>query len=252
MAAVADRVRVIWIMVPAGKPVDDVLAALRSHLQAGDLIIDGGNSHFKDSIRRCSDVQKINVHFLDCGTSGGVHGKELGFALMVGGDRAAFAMAAPIFKALAVGGDCGYAYLGPSGAGHYVKMVHNGIEYALLQAYAEGFHLLKDGSYKDLNLEQVCQVWNGGSVVRSWIVELARQVFERDQALTSVGGQIGENKTGQWAVDEAHERCVPVKMIEDALAIRAWSRETGGNYATKVVAMLRHQFGGHAVKQTKK
>lgn len=155
--------------------------------------------------------------------------------------------AEPVFKALAA--DQGYAYFGPSGAGHYVKMVHNGVEYALLQAYAEGFQLLHEGAYKDIDLEKVCRVWNGGSIVRSWIVELARQVFEQDQNLTAIGGQIGENKTGQWTVDEARERGIPVKTLEQALAIRAWSRETGGNYATKVVAMLRNQFGGHSVKR---
>lgn len=247
LGALAAKVRVIWLMVPAGKPVDDVLALLRLHLKAGDIVIDGGNSHFKDSIRRCAELQEINVHFLDCGTSGGVHGKELGFSLMVGGDESAFMTVKPVFEALAA--DQGYAYLGPSGAGHYVKMVHNGVEYALLQAYAEGFHLLKDGAYKDLDLEQVCRVWNGGSIVRSWIVELARQVFEKDQVLTSIGGQIGENKTGQWTLEEAHSCKIPVKTLEQALAIRAWSRETGGNYATKVVAMLRNQFGGHPVKK---
>lgn len=245
--ALVEKARVIWLMVPAGKPVDDVLASLRPKLRSGDIIIDGGNSHFKDSVRRYNELQKINVHFLDCGTSGGLHGEQYGFSLMVGGDKPAFLAAEAIFKALAA--DQGYAYLGPSGAGHYVKMVHNGVEYALLQAYAEGFHLLKEGAYHDLDLEQVCRVWNGGSIVRSWLVELARQVFEKDQALTSIGGQIGENKTGRWTVDDALEHKIPVKTLEQALAIRAWSRETGGNYATKVVAMLRNQFGGHPVKK---
>lgn len=246
VATLAKQARVIWLMVPAGKPVDDVLAMLKSSLRAGDIIIDGGNSHFSDSVRRHNELQEVKVHFLDCGTSGGVHGKDLGFSLMIGGDQAAFLAAEPIFKALAA--DQGYAYLGPSGTGHYVKMVHNGVEYALLQAYAEGFQLLKEGAYKDLDLEKVCRVWNGGSIVRSWIVELARQVFEKDQSLMSIGGQIGENKTGQWTIDEARERMIPVKTLEQALAIRAWSREMGGNYATKVVAMLRNQFGGHPVK----
>ncbi len=247
LVSLAEQARVIWLMVPAGKPVDDVIAVLKPHLKAEDIIIDGGNSHFKDSVRRYEDLKKINVHFLDCGTSGGVHGKDLGFSLMIGGDQADFLAIEPIFKSLAA--DQGYAYLGQSGSGHYVKMVHNGVEYALLQAYAEGFQLLKEGAYKDLDLEKVCQVWNGGSIVRSWIVELARQVFEKDQDLTTIGGQIEENKTGQWTVDEARERMVPVKTLEQALAIRAWSRETGGNYATKVVAMLRNQFGGHSVKK---
>ncbi len=246
LASLVGQARVIWLMVPAGKPVDDVIAELKPSLKSGDIIIDGGNSHFKDSVRRYDELKKINVHFLDCGTSGGVHGKDLGFSLMVGGDRGAFDQIEPLFKDLAA--RKGYAYFGQSGSGHYVKMVHNGVEYALLQAYAEGFHLLKEGAYKDLDLEKVCQVWNGGSIIRSWVVELAREVFEKDQELTSIGGQIGENKTGQWTVDEARERMIPVKTLAQALAIRAWSRETGGNYATKVVAMLRNQFGGHSVK----
>jgi 6-phosphogluconate dehydrogenase len=189
----------------------------------------------------------MSIHFIDCGTSGGIHGKDFGFSLMIGGDHTAFIAAEPIFKALAM--DQGYAHLGPSGAGHYVKMVHNGIEYALLQAYAEGFHVLKNGSYDNFDLEKICSVWNSGSIVRSWIVELARQVFEKDQTFTNVSGHIFENKTGQWMIEEARERNIPVKTIMQSLDIRAWSRATGGNYATKIVAMLRQQFGGHPIKK---
>lgn len=248
LAELAKKARVIWLMVPAGKPVDDVLTQLTPNLQAGDIIIDGGNSHFSDSIRRCEELKKLNIFFLDCGTSGGVHGKELGFSLMIGGDQTAFLAIEPLFKALAA--KDGYGYFGPSGAGHYVKMVHNGVEYALLQAYAEGFDLLKNGTYKNLDLEKVCRVWNGGSIVRSWIVELARQVFEKDQNLTNISGQIGQMGTGKWTVEEAHTKGISVKVIEQALDIRTWSQLTGGNYATKVVAILRNKFGGHPVKQS--
>lgn len=247
LATLAQQARIIWLMVPAGQAVDDVLAQLRPYLKSGDIIIDGGNSNYQDSVRRYEELKKIQVSFLDCGTSGGVHGKELGFSLMIGGDKESYTKLEQIFKALAAPN--GYAYFGPSGAGHYVKMVHNGVEYALLQAYAEGFDLLKNGSYKDLDLAQVCRVWNNGSIIRSWIVELARQVFEQDQEFKSISGQIGENQTGQWTVAEAALHGVSMRVVQQALDIRAWSRLTGGDYATKVVAMLRNKFGGHPVKQ---
>lgn len=241
------HVHVIWMMVPAGKPVDDVIETLLLHATKNQIIIDGGNSYFADSIRRYTILQQKGISFLDCGTSGGVHGKELGFSLMIGGDQAAYKNAEVAFKAIAATG--GYAYFGPAGAGHYIKMVHNGIEYALLQAYAEGFQLLKEGKYSDLDLEKICTVWNNGSIVRSWLVNLSQQVFQKDQKLEAVSGEIGENQTGKWMVAEAHERKVPVKVIEQALDVRAWSRQTGGNFATKVVALLRNVFGGHAVKK---
>ncbi len=169
---------------------------------------------------------------------------------MIGGDEKIFNYLEPLFKALAA--PKGYGYMGDSGAGHYVKMVHNGIEYALLQAYAEGFHLLKNGSYKDLDLEKITGVWDHGSIIRSWILHLAHDIFKKDQQLKDVVGIIQESGMGQWTVDEAHEKKIPVKLIEDALTIRAWSRETGGDYATKVVALLRHAFGGHAITKRKK
>lgn len=249
LEAVARVSRVIWLMVPAGKPVDDCLASLSHALQEHDIVVDGGNSFFGDTIRRHAELAQKKVYFVDCGTSGGLKGREIGFSLMVGGDAIAYKKLEPVFHAIAC--SQGFAYFGPSGAGHYVKMVHNGVEYALLQAYAEGFHLLKDGHYPGLDLAKIADVWAHGSVVRSWIVELAQEIFEHDQQLADVGGAIGENKTGQWTLDEAKKEGVPVDLIERALAIRAWSRETGGNYATKVVALLRNKFGGHPL-ETKK
>ncbi len=241
--------RIIWLMVPAGKPVDDVIQEMSQSFQADDIIIDGGNSFYKDSVRRAQELAKRNVHFLDCGTSGGLHGREIGFSLMIGGDKQSFHRIEDVFKAIAA--PHGYQHLGTSGAGHFVKMVHNGIEYALLQAYAEGFQLLKEGPFQNLDLEHVASVWNHGSIIRSWIVELSKNILSHDQSFKDVSGNIGENLTGRWTVDVAKEYNIPVRTIEEALDIRAWSRETGGNYATKFVALLRHEFGGHPVKKVK-
>jgi 6-phosphogluconate dehydrogenase len=243
----ARKVRIFWLMVPAGDPVDEVIKQLLPHLQKGDILVDGGNSHFSDSQRRYKMLKAQEICFLDCGTSGGLHGKEIGFSLMIGGDKEIFTAIEPLFKAIAA--PHGYGYVGPSGAGHYVKMVHNGIEYALLQAYAEGFHVLKDGAYPDLNLEQIANIWNHGSIIRSWILHLAHEIFEVDQELAHISGKIAESGTGKWTVDEAHKQNIPVRLIEDALTIRAQSRETGGNYATKIVALLRNKFGGHSFEK---
>lgn len=235
---------VIWLMVPQGKPVDDVLEQILEHSK-NKIIIDGGNSHFSDSIRRSIALQAQDISFLDCGTSGGLHGHVVGFSLMIGGDKFAFERAEPFFKVIAA--PHGYAYLGNSGAGHYVKMVHNGIEYALLEAYAEGFNLLKNGSYKDLDLAQVANVWENGSIIRSWIGTLSRQVLEKDQNFDAISGSIAENLTGRWTLDEAKVNKIPVDLIEQSLEIRSWSRATGGDWRTKMVAMLRNAFGGHDV-----
>lgn len=241
----AQNVRIFWLMVPAGDPVDQVINQLLPSLKAGDCIIDGGNSHFSDSVRRYTFLKEKNIAFIDCGTSGGLHGKEIGFSLMIGGDQERVQLLDPIFKAIAA--PHGYGYVGQSGAGHYVKMVHNGIEYALLQAYAEGFHILKEGSYKDLDLEQISGIWMHGSIIRSWILDLAHEIFEHDQIFDRISGSIAESGTGKWTMQEAHKLNIPAKLIEDALAIRAQSRLDGGNYATKIVALLRNKFGGHAV-----
>ena len=246
---ITDGVDAIWLMVPAGEIVDVTITQLKPYLEPGLIIIDGGNSNFKDSIRRAEDLQKSSIHYLDVGTSGGLLGRDIGFSLMIGGDEQAFKKMEPLFKALAA--KDGYAYFGPSGAGHYVKMVHNGIEYALLQAYAEGFDLLKNGRYKDLDMQKVAQVWSNGSVIRSWIVDLAHNVFKEDQDFKTISGKIGGGSTGRWTVQEAHEQNIPVMLIEDSLKIRDWSQKTDGNYATKLVALLRNQFGGHPVEKIK-
>lgn len=242
--------QVVWLMLPAGEVIDEVIQDILTYLRPHHIVVDGGNSHPHDSARRHDALKQHQIHFVDCGTSGGVHGKVLGFSLMIGGDREAFQKLEPLFKALAA--PQGYAYVGPAGAGHYVKMVHNGIEYALLQSYAEGFNLLRHGEYEKLDLERISRVWMNGSIIRSWILNLSHNVLKHDQDLEEVSGAIGENKTGAWTLEEAKRRNVPVDLIEKSLEIRAWSRKTGGNYATKLVAMLRKEFGGHPLGEKEK
>jgi len=242
VAAAVDK---IWLMVPAGAIVDAVIDELIPVLPKESVIIDGGNSYFRDSIKRAERLQQHAIGFLDCGTSGGLHGESLGFSLMIGGDEQTYAHIKPFFNIIAA--PQGYALVGPVGAGHYVKMVHNGIEYALLQAYAEGFHLLKDGYYKNLDLAQITEVWSHGSIVRSWIVELAHTIFTRDQEFNNVSGEIGGGQTGRWALKEAMQAGIAVPLLEKALDVRSQSYTTGGDYATKLVALLRHEFGGHEV-----
>ena len=251
LAEAAKRAEVFWLMVPIGKPVDDTIQGLKKDLRPGAIIIDGGNSKWTDSQRRAKELGSIGISFLDCGTSGGLKGREIGFSLMVGGNRAVYESIVPIFKAIAA--PSGYGYVGLSGAGHYVKMVHNGIEYALLQSYAEGFQLIKQGSFKsdDLDLEKITGIWQHGSVIRSWLLDLSHEVFEEGQSLEDVSGELAEGGTGRWSVEDAEKNGVDVPMMKEAVEIRKWSRESGGNYATKVVAVLRNKFGGHLVKKLK-
>lgn len=243
---------IIWTMVPAGTITDRVIEQLIPHLTDGSVIIDGGNSNYKDSMRQAENLIKHGIFFLDCGTSGGVAGREQGFCLMVGGDTKTYSKVHPLLAAVATSG--GLAHTGPSGTGHYVKMIHNGIEYGILQAYAEGFHILKEGSFKEenLNLEEISRIWNTSSVIRSWLLELAHNVFEKDQKLDTISGEVAEGGTGKWTVQEAKLHNIPIPVIESTLTTRAQSRQTGGNYTTKVIAMLREQFGGHAVKKVGK
>jgi len=249
---IAAQTRIIWLMVPAGEIIDRVINDLLPKLKAGDIIIDGGNSKFTDSMRRAETLKASGIFYLDCGTSGGLLGRSIGFSLMVGGDKATYTKVHPLLEAIAADG--GVGHVGPSGAGHYVKMVHNGIEYAILQSYAEGFHLIKSGSFKDqlLDLERVSRIWQNGSVIRSWLLDLAHEVFAEDQELKDVVGEVAEGGTGKWMVEDAHKNNIPVKLIEESLNTRAWSRKTGGSYMTKVIAMLRNKFGGHPVKKSTK
>ena len=245
--ALAKETDVIWLMVPAGKIVDQTLEHIIHAAKPGTIIIDGGNSNFTDSVRRAKELALKGFHFLDCGTSGGIHGQIHGFCLMVGGDFASYQKIEPLLKIIAC--KDGSAHVGPSGAGHYVKMIHNGIEYGMLQAYAEGFHLLREGDYKDLDLEQIAQLWQHGAIIRSFLLELAVDVFKEDQNLASVDGKIQEGGTGAWTVENAKKNNIPVPVIEVSLQVRAESRKTGGNFASKLIQMLRNAFGGHAVER---
>ena len=248
LVAALSAPRVVWIMVPAGDPVDQTIATLRPKLAKGDIIIDGGNSNFHDSIRRGQELASSGIEFIDAGTSGGVWGLENGYCLMVGGSKSAVSHCEPIFRALAP--DDGYAHVGPTGAGHYVKMVHNGIEYALLQGYAEGYEILHASKlFPKLDLEQIANVWQHGSVVRSWLNELAAMAFSRDPSLADLKGWVADSGEGRWTVQEAIDLDVPAPAITLSLLMRFRSRQTD-SFGAKVIAALRNEFGGHAVKTT--
>jgi 6-phosphogluconate dehydrogenase len=239
--------RVVWIMVPAGKPVDETIAALIGGMSAGDVIVDGGNSNFHDSMRRAAELKEKGIHFVDSGTSGGIWGLENGYCLMIGAAPDAFAVCEPIFKSLAP--KDGYAHMGPPGSGHYVKMIHNGIEYGMLQAYAEGYEILHASKDFKLDLHKIAGVWNHGSVVRSWINELAEIAFERDANLDALKGYVEDSGEGRWTVQEAIDLDVPAPVITLSLLARLRSRQ-GDSFAGKVIAALRNEFGGHAVKKS--
>jgi len=236
--------RVVWMMIPAGGAVDDTLSTLQPILSAGDIIVDGGNSNYKDSIRRAAAAASKNLRYIDAGTSGGIWGLQVGYCLMVGGETDAVKVVEPAFLDLAP--KDGYMHVGPSGAGHFVKMIHNGIEYGMLQAYAEGFAILHAGSY-DLDLRAISALWNHGSVVRSWLLELAERAFAANPELRSIRGYVEDSGEGRWTVQEAIDHNVPAPVITLSLLQRFLSRQEE-NFGDKVIAALRNQFGGHAVK----
>ena len=237
--------RVGWMMVPAGEPTEDTVKALADLLDAGDIVVDGGNSNYRDSIRRADELSERGIEFLDAGTSGGIWGLELGFCLMVGGSAEAFAPVEPAFATLAPEG--GYAHVGPVGAGHFTKMVHNGIEYGMMQAYAEGFDLLKAYDV-DLDLQQIAGLWSHGSVVRSWLLELVAEALQRDPALEQLRAHVDDSGEGRWTVDEAVARGVPLPVITQALFARFASRDED-SFALRMLAALRQEFGGHPVRE---
>ncbi len=239
--------RIVWIMVPAGAPVDETIAVLLPGMSPGDVIIDGGNSNFHDTMRRAADLKQKGIEFIDSGTSGGIWGLENGYCLMVGGSDAAFSLCEPIFKSLAP--PDGYAHMGPSGAGHYVKMIHNGIEYGALQAYAEGYEILHASKDFDLDLHRIAKVWNHGSVVRSWLNELAERAFAKDVDLAALKGFVADSGEGRWTVQEAIDLDVPAPVITLSLLARLRSRQED-SFSAKVIAALRNEFGGHAVQKT--
>jgi len=239
-----DAPRSFWMMVPAGKITEDTFQTLLSLAAPGDVIVDGGNSNFHDSQRRYADAKEKGIRFVDAGVSGGVWGLANGYCLMVGGDDDAVAQVEPVFRALAP--DDGYAHVGGSGAGHFVKMVHNGIEYGLMQAYAEGFEVMKQSEF-ELNLHEVAGIWRYGSVVRSWLLELLHAAFEQEGSqLEKIRGYVEDSGEGRWTIHEAMAEDVPVPVITAALFARFASRQEE-SFAAKVNAALRNQFGGHAV-----
>jgi 6-phosphogluconate dehydrogenase len=237
--------RVVWLMIPAGDPVESSIAALRPLLSPGDVIVDGGNSRFSDSVRRANELLKSGIGFLDAGTSGGVWGLKNGYCLMVGGRPEDFRLAEPVFRTLAP--PEGYARVGAPGAGHYVKMVHNAIEYAMLQGYGEGFEMLQASGY-DLDLLAVARLWTHASVVRSWLLDLLVLALEQDPRLADIRGFVPDSGEGRWTLHEAIERSVPMPALADALFARFASRQTE-SFSAKVIAALRNQFGGHAVEK---
>jgi 6-phosphogluconate dehydrogenase len=239
--------RVVWIMVPAGKPVDDTIAALLPGMAKGDVIIDGGNSNFHDTMRRGRALLEKGVELVDCGTSGGIWGLENGYCLMIGGSDEAFRLCEPIFRALAPAD--GYAHMGPTGSGHYVKMIHNGVEYGILQAYAEGYEILHASREFSLDLHRIASVWNHGSVVRSWINELAEIAFEKQGDLSHLKGFVADSGEGRWTVQEAIDLDVPAPVITLSLLMRLRSRQDD-SFGARVIAALRNEFGGHAVRKT--
>ena len=240
--------RLVWLMLPSGQAVDEVIfgasgtGGLAAALEAGDVVIDGGNSWWRDSQRRARDLALRGIYLLDCGSSGGVEGARRGMCLMVGGDPVAFATARPLLEALAEPG--GMAHVGPSGAGHYVKMVHNAIEYGMLEAIGEGFELLDRGPF-ELDLAQIAHLWSHGSVIRGWLIELLARALDADPRLASIRGVVGGGETGQWAIQEAWQAGVPFPAIAMAYAMRLRSRQ-GDSVAARVVAALRREFGQHA------
>ena len=247
LAGVVDALsspRVVWLMLPAGKVTDDALVSLEGSLSPGDIVVDGGNSNYKDFMRDASRLAGNGLHYLDAGTSGGIWGLTEGYCLMVGGEASAVKVVEPAFLTLAP--ENGYAHVGPAGAGHFVKMVHNGIEYGLMQAYAEGFELMKAATEFDLDLHEISSIWRYGSVVRSWLLDLTERALAEDASLAGIKGWVDDTGEGRWTVQEAVDRAVPLPVITASLFTRFYSREPD-SYQAKLLAAMRNQFGGHAI-----
>ena len=240
--------RVVWVMVPSGEPTESTISILAEALSPEDIIIDGGNSNYKDSVRRAEKLKERGLDFLDVGTSGGVWGLKEGYSLMVGGDLETFHRVEPLLQTLAPGPDKGYGHVGPAGAGHFVKMVHNGIEYALMQAYAEGFELMEAKAEFGLNLPQIAEIWRYGSVVRSWLLDLTAAALSEDPKLESLQGYVEDSGEGRWTVEESIELSIPLPVITQSLQARFRSRQDQP-FGPKLLVAMRNQFGGHAVRK---
>ena len=240
--------RAVWMMVPSGKPVDDTITALEGLLSPGDIIIDGGNSNYKDTIRRHGEVTAKGFQYVDCGTSGGVWGLKEGYSMMIGGDKEPVEHLRPIWEALAPAPDKGWGHVGPSGAGHFVKMVHNGIEYGMMQSYAEGFTIMEKKEVLDLNLPQIAKIWQYGSVVRSWLLDLTADALEKNPTLEGLEAYVADSGEGRWTVFEAIDLNVSAPVITESLIRRIRSREEN-NFTDRMISIQRNAFGGHAVKK---
>jgi 6-phosphogluconate dehydrogenase len=239
--------RAIWIMVPSGSPVDDTIAALIPRLNKGDILIDGGNSNYKDTQRRAASVKAQGYQFVDVGTSGGIWGLKEGYSMMVGGDQATVDYLRPLFETLAPGKETGWGRVGPSGSGHFVKMVHNGIEYGMMQAYAEGFAILKKKNEFALDMYQISEIWRTGSVVRSWLLDLLSIALKENVEMSGIAPYVSDSGEGRWTVAEAIDLDVPAPVITLSLLQRLTSRDSE-SYSDKLLAAMRNQFGGHAIK----
>jgi 6-phosphogluconate dehydrogenase len=239
--------RILWLMVPAGAAVDATLQALQPSLARGDVVIDGGNSNYRDTQRRGQTLRDAGIHFVDCGTSGGVWGLREGYSLMIGGDADVIERLRPLFATLAPAAESGWGRVGPVGAGHFVKMVHNGIEYGLMQAYAEGFSVLEHKHEFDLDLHAVAEIWRTGSVVRSWLLDLVANALSENPGLAGIAPYVADSGEGRWTVTEALDLDVPAPVITQALIERLRSRDAD-SFADKMLSALRHQFGGHPMK----
>jgi len=240
--------RVVWLMVPAGEATEIALRGLLERLSPGDVVVDGGNSNYKDTVRRAALVEKAGLHYVDCGTSGGIWGLTEGYSLMIGGEPEVVERLRPIFATLAPAPDAGWGRVGPHGAGHFVKMVHNGIEYGMMQSLAEGFEVLKSKKEFGLDVHQVATLWQRGSVVRSWLLDLTAAALAKDPALAGVKGWVADSGEGRWTVAEAIDLDIPAPVITLSLLMRLASRQEE-SYSAKLLAEMRNQFGGHDVKK---
>ena len=240
--------RVVWVMVPAGEPTELMIEQVEALLDEGDVIVDGGNSNYQDTIRRGNALERAAIHFIDVGTSGGVWGLKEGYSLMVGGSKAGVEIITPLLRSLAPSPDTGWGHVGASGSGHYVKMIHNGIEYGMMQAYAEGYEILKAKKEFQLDLHQISEIWRYGSVIRSWLLDLTAKALDENPELTGVKGWVADSGEGRWTVFESIDLDIPAPVITAALQARFVSRKEE-NFGAKILAAMRNQFGGHEVKK---
>ena len=242
-----ERPRLVWLMLPAGEVTESYIEQMKDLLVTGDILVDGANSHFKESMCRGQDLAALKIHFVDAGVSGGIWGLEKGYALMVGGSQEALSKVKPVLEVLAPAPDRGWLHTGPVGSGHFVKMIHNGIEYGMMQAYAEGFALMQARSDFGLDLAEIAETWRHGSVVRSWLLDLTAQFLDEDQELANIEAFVADSGEGRWTAVEAIEQGIPAPVMSSALMMR-FASQGQHDYAAKILAMMRKGFGGHALK----